>query len=81
MPSDYYAEMETMLTAMEPRDELVRRWAIMKVAPRYMLDGRWKRRVLQLVTMLRLNEAGVAAAMREADRVAEQLREDMASGV
>ncbi len=67
------AELEAFLTSLTPRQELVRRWALMSAYPVCTTDSMWKGRIRVLLEDLGLDEDGLASALREASDLAADL--------
>jgi hypothetical protein len=72
------AELETFLRGLAPRQELVRRWALMALYRACSTDNGWQQRTRTLIDGLKLDESGLAELMKEADRVAATLRAEIA---
>jgi hypothetical protein len=70
------AELEAFLVALAPREELIRRWALMSLYKPCMTDSTWRTRIRLLLDGLQLDEDGIAKALREANAVAAELTHD-----
>ncbi len=68
---------EEFVTGLSPRQELVRRWALMDVFASCTRDPRWRRRVNQLVQELQLSQDAVTELVHEANRLAETIRREI----
>ena len=67
------AELEAMLRRLGPRDELVYRRALFGLSPHCRGDHRWQARVDELTAWLKLREDGLAAVLRAARTVQDEL--------
>ena len=66
-------ELDAQLAGLDPRRELVYRWALMGASPHCRTDSKWKARVAELREELDLDEAGLADALREASALQRDL--------
>ncbi len=71
--------IEEFVSGLSPRQELVRRWALMDVFRACARDCKWKRQVNRLLKELRLSEDAVIGLVDEANRLAGNIRREIHS--